>query len=104
MAPVVIPERSYAPIRLWLRLAGLVGGVIGGIALAGMAEMADESVRNEREAARIIGKPALVGIPRILNGQQRRREMLRAVGAVAGTAIGATGLGLLIARAAEWIL
>ena len=102
--PAIIPEKPYAPNRLLIRLAGLLGGLLGGIALAVMAEMADESVRNEREAARIVGKPALVGIPRILNGQQRRREMLRAVGAVAGTAIGATGLGLLIARAAEWIL
>jgi polysaccharide chain length determinant protein (PEP-CTERM system associated) len=102
--PAIIPEKPYAPNRLLIRLAGLLGGLLGGIALAVMAEMADESVRNEREAARIIGKPALVGIPRILNGQQHRREMLRAVGAVAGTAIGATGLGLLIARAAEWIL
>jgi polysaccharide biosynthesis transport protein len=102
--PAVSPEKPFAPNRLLIRLAGLLGGLIGGIVLAFMAEMTDESVRSEREAARIMGRPVLVGIPLILSSQQRRRGTLRAIAAVSGTAICAAGLGFLIARGAEWIL
>lgn len=102
--PAVVPEKPYAPNRILIRLAGLVGGLLGGLGLAILKEMTDESVRNEREAAKIIGKPVLVGIPRIRSAAQNRRERLLAVGAVAGTVICATGLGWLIARGTEWMM
>lgn len=104
LEPATVPEKPYAPNRILIRLAGLIGGLLGGIGLAVMAEMTDESVRNEREATRIMGKPVLVGIPRILSAEQNRRERLRAIAAVAATVICATGLGLLIARGVEWMM
>jgi len=42
-----------------IALAGLFGGLLAGIGLAAGAEMNDESVRTENEAARIFGKPVL---------------------------------------------
>lgn len=102
--PATTPEKPTAPNRLLIRLAGLLGGLLGGIGLAVMAEVTDESVRNEREAARIMGKPVLVGIPHILNSDQNRRQTMRAIAAVTGTVICAAALGFLIARGTEWIM
>lgn len=100
----MVPEKPYGPNRLLMRLGALFGGLLAGAVLAFMVEMTDESVRSEREAARIMGKPVLVGIPRILSAEQNRRERLRTVAAVAATVVCATGLGLLIARGVEWIM
>lgn len=100
----VPPEKPFAPNRLLVSLGGLFGGLLGGIALAVMVEMADESVRNEREAAKILGKPVLVGIPRMLTKQQRRWERVRALAVVAGTAVCSLALGLLISRMTGWFL
>ncbi len=83
--PALVPEKPFGPNRLLITLSGLLGGLLGGIALAIVAGIADESVRNEREAAQILGKPVLAGIPHILTKQQRRWRKLRVVAALAGT-------------------
>jgi capsular polysaccharide biosynthesis protein len=89
------PEKPAAPNRLLISLAGLFGGLVGGIALAALAEMNDESVRTENEAARIFGKPVLSGIPLVVTREEHRLSGLRALGMVLGTAVGSAMIGLI---------
>lgn len=89
------PLNPAAPNRLLFSIAGMFGGLIVGIGLAAAAELNDESVRNENEAARIFGKPVLTGIPIIISAKERRARRWRAVGLVAGTIAGSAVLGLL---------
>jgi polysaccharide biosynthesis transport protein len=89
------PLRPAAPNRILITLAGLAGGLVFGVALAAAAEIKDESVRNETEAARICGKPVLGGIPGIVSLQERLARRWRAAGLVAGTVAGSVVLGLL---------
>ena len=92
----VIPEKPYKPNRPLLSLAGLLGGLMGGVGLAAMVEMTDESVRNEKEAAKILGALVLGGIPRILTPRQRRRRRLNALAAATGTVLGSAALAFLL--------
>lgn len=91
-----VPQEPYSPNRPMIILAGLIGGLLGGLGLATVAEMQDESVRNEREAARVMGKPVLVGIPRILNKQQRRQMRLRSISVLAGTVACSAVIGFVL--------
>jgi succinoglycan biosynthesis transport protein ExoP len=89
------PLRPAAPNRILITLAGLAGGLVLGVGLAAAAEIKDESVRSETEAARIFGKPVLGGIPRIVSMQEQLARRWRAVGLVAGTLAGSVVLGFL---------
>lgn len=91
--PAVPPEKPYAPNRLFIGIGGLLGGLLGGLVLAFLADMQDQRVRSENDAARIFGSPVLGHIPRIISQQERRRRRFSAVGMVAGTVAGAAGLG-----------
>ncbi len=91
--PAITPDKPAAPNRILISLAGFVGGLLAGIALAAVAEMNDESVRDEREAAEIFGKPLLGGIPLVVSARERRYGRLRAAGILAGTVVGSTALG-----------
>lgn len=97
-SPAQIPEKPFAPNRLLIALAGLLGGLMGGIGLAVLAEMGDESVRSEREASRILSSPVLVAIPRIRTPREVVAERSRALLAIAGTAVCSLALGLVIAH------
>jgi len=93
-----VPDAPSSPNRPLFYLAGLVGGVLSGLGLAVLMEVTDESVRSEKEAARILGAPVLVGVPRILSGKE---QILRRLGlslALAGTAFCSAAIGLLISR------
>ena len=90
------PLKPSAPNRLLISIAGLLGGVLVGVALAAGVEMNDESVRSESEATRLLGKPVLSGIPQLVSAQERRASWLRAAGMLACTAVGSLALGLLL--------
>jgi len=63
------------------------------IALAAFAELNDESVRTESEAARIFGKPVLSGIPLVVTREEHRLSRLKAFAMVTGTLVGSAVLG-----------
>lgn len=96
--PAVPPNRPFSPNRALIIGAGLVLGILAGIAVAIIIEMSDESVRHEREAAQIFGKPILVGIPKIITDQQHAWNRLRAAGVIAGTATAAASVGFVISK------
>ncbi len=97
----VTPLQPASPNRVLISLAGLFGGLFAGIALAAAAEMNDESVRSESEAARIFGKPILSGIPQIVSADEKRAWRVRAVGVVTGTVVGAATAGVLLSIVAR---
>ncbi|HEX7962134.1 MAG TPA: GNVR domain-containing protein [Terriglobales bacterium] len=88
-----VPDRPAAPNRLLLCLGALIGGLVGGAGLAMLREVSDESVRSESEAAKILGKPVLAGVPEIGDGKKREFVFLRAAGAVVATTIASVFLG-----------
>ncbi len=101
--PAVVPEKPFGPNRLLISLAALFGGLAGGLALAVIVEIGDESVRSETEAARILGKPVLAGIPFIVTPQQEWRDGFIAVVRLVGTIACSSALGFLASRfAGSW--
>lgn len=101
--PAVIPEKPFGPNRVLISLAALVGGLAGGLALAVIVEIGDESVRSETEAVRILGKPVLAGIPFIVTPKQQWRDRFIVVVRLVGTVACSSALGFLISRfAGSW--
>ena len=90
------PQKPAAPNRPLLSFAGLMAGVLFGVALAAVVEMNDETVRTENEAARIVGRPVLSGIPRLVSDQEKKVKRLRTIGMIAGTVVGSAAMGLLL--------
>lgn len=91
-----IPERPYSPNRPMFVIGGLLLGTLVGFGVALGREVLDDSVRNAREAERILGAPVLSGVPEILTVQQLWQSMLR-LGAVAAVTLAVAvvaGIGL----------
>lgn len=93
-----VPEKPYAPNRPVLMMGGVFLGLLVGFGVALAREVLDDSVRNEREAERILGSPVLSAVPEILNPKQLRQNTLKicAVGVV--TVLVAIGLGIGLAN------
>lgn len=93
-----IPERPYSPNRPMFVAGGLVLGILVGFGVALGREALDDSVRNAREAERILGAPVLSGVPEILTVQQLWHSTLR-LGAVAtATVVVAITVGIGLAQ------
>jgi uncharacterized protein involved in exopolysaccharide biosynthesis len=99
-----VPDSPAGPNRGLLMAVGVVLGILGGFGLAVAVEMADETVRNEREAEGIIGKGVLAGIPRIFTRQQRTIQHLRNAAALAVTIVIASGVGYFLSGFAKRFL
>ena len=99
-----VPDAPAGPNRGLLMAVGIVLGILGGFALAVAVEMADETVRNEREAESIIGKSVLAGVPRIFTRQQRTIQHLRNAAALAITIVIASGVGYFLSGFAKRFL
>jgi succinoglycan biosynthesis transport protein ExoP len=94
----VPPESPFGPKRGLMIVGGIFMGLMCGIGAALVVEMSDESVRHEREAAQIFGKPILAGIPKITSNKERLLAHWRIASLTAGTAIAAVAFGLVISR------
>jgi len=94
----VPPGRPFGPNRPLILVGGVIFGLVCGVGAAVLLEMTDETVRHEREAAVIIGKPVLAGIPAIITDQERLRGRLRAASWVAATTASSAAIGIVISR------
>ncbi len=79
-------------------LGGFFFGFMCGVGVAFLVEVSDESVRHEREAAQIFGKPVLAGIPQITSDKEHAWALWRTASLTAGTAVAAVAFGLVISR------
>ncbi len=93
-----IPERPYAPNRQIIMIGGTLLGILVGMGVALGREVIDDSVRNEREAERILGVPVLSGVPQILTAQQMWHTAWKMCGVAAVTVVVAVGLGIGLAN------
>jgi polysaccharide chain length determinant protein (PEP-CTERM system associated) len=98
-----IPDRPYGPHRPLIIMAGLVSGLLAGIGLAVVVEMADESVCEEHEIAEIVGKSVLAGIPWMFSPKQRFYRKVRITAVMTGTVVVSAALGLLVSRVSGWL-
>lgn len=94
----VPPEGPFRPRRGLMIVGGVFMGLLCGLGAAFVIEISDESVRHEREAAHIFGKPVLAGIPKIVSNKERVLGYWRIASMTAGTAVAAVAFGLLISR------
>jgi polysaccharide biosynthesis transport protein len=94
--PAQVPDKPHGPNRLLIALAGVVGGILGGVGLAILRENADTSVRSEREVNEILGISVLAGIPVTMSRGQIWQAKVRAAFAVVGTVAGSVVLGFAV--------
>ena len=99
----VPPAKPYAPNRALICLAGLFGGLLGGIGLVAFFEISDQSVRSEIDATAIAGKPILAGVPRLLFKEQARRVHLHTIGAILATTAGAVAVGFAVSKITSFL-
>jgi protein tyrosine kinase modulator len=96
--PAVPPEGAAGPKRGMMIIGGLFFGLLCGVGVAFLVEVSDESVRHEREAAHIFGKPVLAAIPKITSNKEHALTLWRVASLTAGTAIAAVAFGMVISR------
>lgn len=92
----ITPDGPAAPNRLLISFSGLFGGLLAGCVLAAAAELNDESVRTETEAAQICRKPILAGVPLIVSIEEQRSRLWRAMGMLTGVVFGSAAFGFLL--------
>jgi len=91
-----VPAQPFGPNRFLYSVTSLIGGLFAGLGLMVLREITDQSIREEREAASILDKGVLAGIPLIVSASQERWSNLRATLAVASTIVFSCGLGLAV--------
>jgi hypothetical protein len=104
LEPAQTPKKPFGPNRLLIALAGVVGGLAGGIALAILREMTDSTVRNEHEAASIAGGPVLVSVPAIFSEGDLWIRRWQGLAAVSGTVVAGLVLGYIASSVAGRLL
>jgi len=93
-----VPEKPYSPNRPLVVVGGILLGMLVGFGVAVARELVDDSVRNEREAERILGTSVLTSVPEILNARQMWQSTLRMCSVAVATVVVAIVLGIGIAH------
>jgi len=69
LEPPRVPTKPEKPNRIKIIFLGLVMSIFGGMGIAYLAEMMDESIRNQSELINITGSEPLVVIPYLVNNE-----------------------------------
>jgi protein tyrosine kinase modulator len=93
-----VPDAPYSPNRPLLIVGGIFLGLLVGFGVSLGREVLDDSVRNEREAERILGASVLSAVPEILNPQQLWQNTLAVCAVAVITVVVAVGLGFGLAH------
>lgn len=66
VSEAAVPTKPVSP-KLWLVMIGvLVGGLLGGVALAFAVEFLDDRLASDRETERVLGVPVLTQLPELV--------------------------------------
>jgi hypothetical protein len=71
------PQKPDFPNRQLINLLGLGGGLLVGIFLATVVEMADDRLRSDKEVTKIVAAPVLAGIPSLPTASELRTRSRR---------------------------
>ena len=72
--PASLPEEPTEPNRLMIALAGLGGGLVLGVFVAGAKEMKDTSLKNLKDVRAYTNLPVLTSVPLMENSELIRRK------------------------------
>lgn len=72
--PARLPERPSAPDRPRISALGLAFGLALGVALAGLFEFRDRTIRTDEDLAYVLDVPVLAVVPVMESAQERRRH------------------------------
>jgi polysaccharide chain length determinant protein (PEP-CTERM system associated) len=91
--PAGVAARPVSPNRPRISASGLIGGMLLGIALAGLLEFRDASYRSEADVSTVLGLPVLAAVPHVETPSERTRRLRRTGLASAAGVILASGAG-----------
>jgi len=83
--PARLPERPFSPNRPLVLAAGLLGGLLLGLGLAGVLEYCDRSFRNDADVHGALKLAMLGEIPVLRTARERRRRRARLIALSVGT-------------------
>jgi len=72
--PARLPQKPYSPNRIRIVAMGFGAGLVLGLALAGLLEYRDTSLRTEDEIVKMLVLPVVAAIPVLTSTAERRRH------------------------------
>lgn len=100
--PAGVPGRPVSPNRPRISASGIVGGLLLGIAIAGLLEFRDASYRSEADVSTVLRLPVLAAVPYIETPSERTRRIRRIGLASAAGLVLASGAGYAVWSMELW--
>ena len=72
-----VPERPFSPDRVLINFAGILGGLVVGLALVALLEYRDTTFKADYDVASVLGLPVLAVVPVMRSDAERRAELRR---------------------------